>query len=273
MAGERRVIVLGCAGVALIGAAAASDFVTGSFWERHAMLTSLLAGLVVVAVTVAVVNELLERRDRRRWSLLAQSVLFALMQSARATWTALMEVLRLGEVRSGSLEPLLSAAQTARDRERVSRAVRELLGDGERRAQLQRVAGELSAHACDVIAKWAPVMVRAGPYAAVFDRHVELSGRLQWLSDVLAHREPLEGQSAREHALARASVAAERADELGGDRWLEAQVLAVIALATELDYQSREHAYELVPISWWAQRTTGLAERQPRGLDLEAPGG
>jgi len=260
---ERRLIIVGMVGIVLVLGAGVSDFLTGSFWERHALLTSLVANLLVVALTVVVVNEVLERRGRRRWNLLAQSVLFALLQSARATWTALVEVLGLGEVHSGSVEPLLSAASVARDLPRTSAAIDELLAAPERRAQLQSLCAALSEHASGVIARWAPVMVSAGPYAEVLDRHVELSGRLQWLSDVLAHNEPLEGQSARSRTLVRSSVAAERADEFGSDDWLRGQILAVIALATELDYRSREDAYALVPMSWWAQRTAGLAEREP----------
>ena len=93
MTSDRRFALAASAGLALILAAAVSDFLAGTFWERHALLASLVANLLVVAVTVVVVNELLERRDRRRWNLLAQSVLFALLQSARATWTGLVEEL------------------------------------------------------------------------------------------------------------------------------------------------------------------------------------
>jgi hypothetical protein len=33
-------------------------------------------------------------------------------------------------------------------------------------------------------------------------------------------------------------------------------------LATDLDYESREHAYSIVPLSWWAERTEGLAAEE-----------
>ena len=248
-----------CIGLVLVIAAGASDFVVGSFWERHALLTSLVANLLVVAITLAVVNEFVERRDRRRWNLLAQSVLFALTQSARATWSGLVEVLRLGEVQSGSVEPLLEGAALARNSERVSQAIRELLADEERRGVLQRVTANLADYTSQVIARWAPVMVNASPYAAVLNRHVELAGRLEWLSSVLTHNEPPEGQSRRERLLVRSNVASEHADEFGDDEWLHDQLLAVINLATELDYRSRELAYSIVPLSWWATRTAGLA--------------
>ncbi len=256
---ERRLLLAAAAGIGLILAAAASDFVVGSFWERHGMLTSLLANLIVVGVTVAVVNQVLDGRDRRRWNLLAQTVLFALIQSARATWTGMLEVLELVEVHSGSVESLLEASEVALDTARVARAADALLGDEERRASLQRLTVALSDHASEVIAKWAPVMVSAKPYAEVLDRHVELAARLGWLSDVLAYNEPPEGQSPRERALARSSVASEHAERLGTDAWMHDQILATIALATALDYEAREDAYAIVPLEWWAQRTAGLA--------------
>ena len=258
MIAERRLLLAGGAGFLLVLAAGASDFVFGSFWESHALLTSLLASILVLAVTVIVVNEVIDRRDQQRWNLLAQSVLFALIQSARATWTGMVEVLEITEVQAGSVEGLLDAARLARDSARVSTAIDGLLPDEERRARLQRVSTGLSRHASDVIAKWAPVMVSARSYAAVLDRHVELAGRLEWLSNVLSYNEPPDDQSRRDRNLARSNVATEHAEELGNDEWLHEMILAIIALATELDYRSREDAFALVPMSWWTERTAGL---------------
>ena len=50
---------------------------------------------------------------------------------------------------------------------RLSSATRELLRDPERRATLQRICGALGDHVSSVIARWAPVMVGARPYAEV----------------------------------------------------------------------------------------------------------
>ncbi len=222
-------------------------------------MTSLLASILVLAVTVIVVNEVIDRRDQRRWNQLAQSVLFALIQAARATWTGMVEVLEITEVQAGSVEGLLDAARLARDPARVSKAIGELLADEERRALLQRVSTALSDHTSEVIAKWAPVMVSARSYAMVLDRHVELAGRLEWLSNVLTYNEPLDDQSRRDRTLNRSSVATEHAEELGTDEWLHDMIASVIKLAIELDYQSREHAYSIVSMSWWAERTAGLA--------------
>jgi hypothetical protein len=262
---DRRVTIAAVAGAALILAGGVSDFLTGTFWERHALFASLAANLLVVAVTVAVVNEILERRDRRRWSLLAQSVLFELVQGARATWTGLLAVLRVAEVQTGSLEHLSEAAAVARDPGRLSSATRDLLADPERRATLQRMCSALSDHVSSVVARWAPVMVGARPYAAVLDRHVELGMRLGWLNDVLASNEPVDGLSLSQRHLTRSSVAAERAAEFGADDWLHDQVLAVIMLATDLDDESREQALSLVSADWWTERTAGLSSRPPAG--------
>ncbi|MEA2215204.1 MAG: hypothetical protein QOK19_765 [Solirubrobacteraceae bacterium] len=255
----RRLLLATCVGFGLIAAAAGSDFLLASFWARHALLTSLLANLLIVGVTVVVINGVIERRDRKRWSLLAQSVLFALTQSARATWTGLLELLEIGEVHSGTEQSLRESAELTKDTARIDRAARELLADEERRARLQRVIRALSEHASKVIADWAPVMVGARAYATVLDRHVELAGRLEWLSSVLAHNEPATEQSHRERNLARSNVATERAEQLGSDDWVREQILALITLGLELDEQSRAHAFSIVPVSWWAERTHELA--------------
>ncbi len=246
-------------GVSLIAAAIASDFLVESFWVRHALLTSLVANVLVVAITVVVLNQVLERRDRRRWSLLAQSTLFALTQSARATWTAMLELLGVMDVTSDDRDSLLGNVELALDTPRISAAARALVGDEDGRARLQRLTLALTEHYSEVIANWAPVMVGARPYAEILDRHVELAGRLEWLRNVLAHNEPAPDQSRRDRNLTRSSIAAETASELASDDWLHDMVVSVINLATRLDDQSRTRAFELVSEEWWSERTTGLA--------------
>src|SRR5579862_5327557 len=67
-----------------------SDAVAGSFWARHALLASLTASVIIVLLTVAVVNEVLERRRRERWSILAQYVMLELVRNARLVWTGVL---------------------------------------------------------------------------------------------------------------------------------------------------------------------------------------
>src|SRR5579864_4876768 len=122
MESSRRLVIAAAVGLALIGIAAASDFIAGSFWSGHAMLTSLIASLVVLIVTVAVLNEWLARRDRKRWSVLAQYVLFQLVQAARATWTSLVELMEQREIESVGSDDMKALADRALNTSAISAA-------------------------------------------------------------------------------------------------------------------------------------------------------
>lgn len=241
-------------GAAVIALAAASDFLVRSFWSKHAMVTSLVATLIGLVVTIAVVNEWLARRDRHRWSVLAQYVLFQLVGCARATWLELAELVYGHEIETSSTEGLLAGARTVLDTAPFAAATSAMLEDPPRRAYLQEAIVALAEHSQAVIARWASVMVGAGPFAAVFDRHVELQGRLDWVNDVLSHSEPGESRTVIDRKLARSSVATEHLAALGPD-WLHGQLVTLAQLAVDLDYSSRALGFELVPLDWWAQRT------------------
>jgi hypothetical protein len=266
MDSTRRLVIAAAVGVAVIALAAASDFVFGSFWSSHAMLTSLIAALPVLAVTVVVLNEFLDRRDRRRWSVLAQHVLFQLVQCARATWMGLVELVEGHEVETGSSEGLLAGARLALDTPAFSAATKAMLEDPERRKVLQEMMVALAAHSRGVVASWAAVMVGAGPFAEVFDRHVELQGRLDWISEILSHNEPNEARTFLHRKLVRSSVAAEHATTIGPD-WIHDQIVSSTQLAVRLDYQSRELGFTLVPYEWWTKRIQTFAAEIPSRLN------
>ena len=259
----RRLAIAGGVGTLLIILAGASDFVLGSFWSAHAMLTSLTASLIVLAVTVVVLNEWLERRDRRRWSVLAQYVLFQLVRAARATWTTLTEMITEREIEPGDPDELRTAAAAALDGPALSAATRVLLEDPRRRAQLQEALVALAAHSRAVIVSWASVMVGSGPYTDVFDRHVELQGRLDWISEILTTNEPGERRTLLDTKLARSSVATEHAAVLGTDQWLHDQIVATVQLATRLDYESRALGFKLVPYEEWVKRIHTFVDEPP----------
>ena len=56
MEANRRLAIAATLGVVVIALAAGSDFVFASFWVSHAMLTALIASLIVLAVTIVVLN-------------------------------------------------------------------------------------------------------------------------------------------------------------------------------------------------------------------------
>jgi hypothetical protein len=262
-----RLAITATLGLLVLGLAFAAEFLVGSFWSRHALFTSLVANLVVLAVTLAVVNEWIDRRDRRRWSVLAQYVMFQLAQAARATWTSLIELLERHALDPITEDVLLAAARRVLDTAAVSAATSALLADDERRALLRDVLARLAEHGRGVIVSWAAVMVGSGPYAELFDSHVELQGRLELLRDVLMARDPPAQRSVSEAKLSRSSMAAEHSVELNSERSLHNQVVTIAQLAVHLDYRARSTGFELVPIEWWRERT------QAAVAELSALGG
>jgi hypothetical protein len=250
-----RLAITAAVSVAVLGVAVASQFLIGSFWSSHAMLTSLVSSLVVLGVTLAAVNEWVDRRDRRRWSVLAQYVMFQLSQDARVTWTSLIELLERRELDSITQDVLLAAARRALDTATISAEASVLLADDERRQRLRDVIGLLAESCRGVIVSWASVMVGSGPYTELFDNHVELQGRLDWLSDLLVTRDPPEQRSIQQAKLSRSSIAAEHAATQMSDEALHNQIVATIQLAVRLDYRSRAVGFEVVPMDWWLART------------------
>src|ERR1700758_2126469 len=98
--------IIGGLSVLLLAGAVVWDFANDGFWLRHPLFTSLVASSIVVAVTAAVVNEVLERRQRQRWSVLAQYALFDMVRTARLVWTSLLELAGLvpgDELEDGAL--------------------------------------------------------------------------------------------------------------------------------------------------------------------------
>jgi len=122
--------------VLVLAGAVVWDLADDGFWSRHALFTGLVASVVVVAVTAAVLNEVLERRQRERWSVLAQYALFDFVHTARLVWTGLLEFADLapeGELEGGALA---AGSEAVLDTPRLAAAVDEMLASAERREQL-----------------------------------------------------------------------------------------------------------------------------------------
>src|SRR5262244_1229188 len=170
-------IIAGLSVLVLCGAVV-WDLVDDTFWLHHTLFTGLVASVIVVAVTVAVLNEVLERRQRERWSVLAQYALFDLVRTARLVWTGLLELAGLipdGELDDGALA---AGSEAVLDTPRLTAAIDEMLASVDRREQLHRLITTLLHQGQEVLARWADVMVNSGTYAETIDRHVELYSRL-----------------------------------------------------------------------------------------------
>jgi hypothetical protein len=242
--------IIGGLSVLVLFGAIAWDFVNDGFWSRHALFTSLVGSLIVVGLTAAVLNEVLERRQRERWSVLAQYALFEFVGMARLVWTGLLEL--AGLVPDGELDDRAFAAgsEAVRDTPRLTAAMDEMLASGDRREQLHRLIAGLLGDGQEVLGRWANVMVNSGTYAEIVDRHVELYSRLYWWGSVLDESEPLEEHLGRP-LLSRFSPATQAAGPVE-DEWLRDNLVAIAQLAESLDRGSFELALRIVPLDWWA---------------------
>jgi hypothetical protein len=244
--------IIGGVSVLILGGAIAWDLANDGFWSRHALLTGLVGSLIVVGVTAAVLNEVLERRQRQRWSVLAQYALFEFVSTARLVWTGLLEL--AGLVPDGELgdAALAAGSEAVRDSPRVAAAMDEMLANADSREELHRLIGRLLGHGQEVLGRWAGVMVNSGTYAEVVDRHVELYSRLYWWGSVLDESDPLEEHLSRPR-LSRVSLATQTSGPIE-DEWLRDNLVAIAQLAESLDRGSFELAMRIVPIDWWVSQ-------------------
>jgi hypothetical protein len=257
--------IIGLVSVLVLAGAIAWDLDDDTFWVRHTLFTGLVASLIVVAITAAVLNEVLERRQRERWSLLAQYALFDLLRTARLVWTSLLELAGLvpdEELVDGALA---AATDAVHDTPRFTAAIHELLASTEGREGLHRLIGTLHGHGQEVLGRWADVMVNSGTYAEIVDRHVELYSRLYWWGSVLDESEPLEEHLDRPR-LSRISPATETTGPVE-DEWLRDNLVSIAQLAETLDRGSFKLAMQIVPLDWWTQQ---LPDRPPTTENLQA---
>jgi hypothetical protein len=242
--------IIGGLSLLILLGAIAWDLADDGFWSRHTLFASLVASLIVVAVTAAVLNEVLERRQRQRWSVLAQYALFEFVREARLVWSGLLELAGLSPEGELGEAALAAGSQAIRNTPRLTAAMDEMLANAERREQLHRLIEALLTQSQELLGRWAGVMVNSGTYAEIVDRHVELYSRLYWWGSVLDESEPLEEHLSRPR-LSRVSPATQAVGPVE-DEWLRDNLVAIAQLAESLDRGSFELALRIVPLDWWA---------------------
>jgi hypothetical protein len=241
--------------VALAGGIA-SDAVVGGFWRRHALLAGLTASVIVVMLSVAVINDALERRRQKRWRILAQFVMFELVRNSRLVWTGVLAQVGLLPAKDVRPESVDANRRTVRDTPRLSTAVREAIADDALRRVLREEIALLADHTDEILSRWATVMLNADGYAEVIDRHVELAGDIGWLIDLLDNSDPPD--DARRQRRAHSSPAVAIVGGIAGDT-LADRIVVVTQLAEELDYGTLELAKQIVPVDWWKSRLGATA--------------
>ncbi len=229
-----------------------SDVFESHFWVNHPLLAGLAASVIVVMLSVALVNEAVERRRRRRWRVLAQYVMLGLVRNARLVWTGVMELVGALPSDGYTVAEMDAAARIARDTPRLTKAVRELAGDGDQRRLLQNEIAHLAGQSDEVLGRWAAVMLDVDAYAELIDRHVELASDLAWLGSLLDYSDPPEDDKRRRRA-SHSSPAVQIEGEIDDDQ-LADRIVAITQLAERLDRGTLDFAMRLVPLDWWAAR-------------------
>ena len=238
-----------------------SDALGGTFWERHALLTSLVASVIVVMLSIAVINEALERRRRERWSVLAQYVMLELVRNARLIWTGMLEHAGLLAPDSARPDSVEANGRLVRDTPRLTAALRGVVADDARLHRLHEEIYLLAAQSDQVLGRWAAVMLNADVYAEVVDRHVELASDMRWLENLLDNSDIPEDR--RRQRLARSSPAVQVEGGIAGEQ-LADRIVVITQLAEQLDRTTLRLALRIVPLEWWEARlgTTVAPERR-----------
>jgi hypothetical protein len=257
----RRTRVLAIVALLALAGGIVSDVVGGRFWARHTLLASLAASVIVVMLSVAVINELVERRRRERWSVLAQFVMLELVRNARLIWTGVLT--QVGVLPSDAARPdsVEDNGRTVRDTPRLTEAVRRAISDDALRRRLRDEIALLAAHGDEVLGRWAAVMLNADVYAEVIDHHVELVSDISWLISLLDNADPPEDH--RRVRRATSSPAVQIEGQIAGDE-LAKRIVVITQLAEELDRNTLELALRIVPVAWWAARLGAPVPPAPR---------
>jgi hypothetical protein len=227
-----------------------SDTTNGTFWARHALLAGLVSSAIVVMFSVAVINEILERRSRQRWSILAQYVMFELVRNARMIWLGVLDVTGLLPI-DANRESIELSARVVQDTTRLTAAVRQTVSDHDAHARLHHEIAFLADHADEVLGRWAAVMLNAEVYAEIIDRHVELAGDIAWVGGLLDTAHPPD--DARRQSRARSSPAVQ-IESRPDSEWLADRIVVITQLAEALDRGTLELALRIVPVQWWEAR-------------------
>jgi len=242
--------------ILLLLAVAGSDFLIAGFWLSHPMLTAIVSALVVVVLSVAVIEVVLNRRAELRWRVLAQTALVELGEAASNTWRALAEVLDL----QGASQMSSDRVRAALVSDATGPKVRREIEAGLLNAQLrEKLAGRLADRVADghqILGRWAVALTASETYAEIFDQHVELYSRIDGLLRFLREGYRVtDPRGFRNRARREYSSPGGEAD----DEWFVDNLIGTINIGASLEDATWDLALRVLSQAWWDRRTSRLA--------------
>jgi hypothetical protein len=226
-----------------------SDFYASRFWLGHPVTAAILASLTVVLVSVTVIEVVLNRRSERRWRLLAQYALLELAEAARGAWGVLLGVIYDGN--SGSVDmadpsQVIEFVDSPARAPVLKRKIDAILTDPLRRDELQESLEQTLASSRELISRWGAILTGSTSFSELFDRHVEMIGRIHGLWYFLAY-------GTRRGSRFRSPGGSHR------DDWFVDNLLSMTRIAVRLEDETWATALRVVPPDWWDMRTDELA--------------
>jgi hypothetical protein len=235
--------------IALLILLISSDFYASQFWLDHPAITATLASLSVVLVSVTVIQVILNRRSERRWRLLAQYALLELAEAARGAWVVLLGVV---DTESDDSDETADPSRVTRVLDSPDRApafkhkIEAILTDSDRRDDLRKALEHTLDVSRELISRWGAVLTGSSSFSELFDRHVEMIGRIHGLWYFLTY----------------GTRRGSRFRSPGGshsDDWFIDNLLSMTRIAIRLEDETWALALHVVPPDWWDKRTDELA--------------
>jgi hypothetical protein len=235
--------------VALIAVLVSSDFYASRFWLGHPVTTSILASLTAVLVSVTVIEVVLNRRSERRWRLVAQYALLELAEAARGAWGVLLGIINEGNSgRDDTADPsqVIEVLNSPVRAPALKGKLETILTDPLRRDELQESLEQTLAVSRELLSRWGSVLTGSTSFSELFDRHVEMIGRIHGLWYFLAY-------GRRRGSRFRSPGGSHR------DDWFVDNLLSMTRIAIRLEDETWAIALRVVPPDWWDMRTDELA--------------
>lgn len=246
---RRRSRVAALGAIALIAVLVSSDFYASQFWLSHPVTTAILTSFSVVMVSVTVIEVILNRRSERRWRLLAQYALMDLAEDARGAWGVLLSVIHEGNSSSdemGDSSQVMQVLDSATRAPILKSKIDAILTDPLRRHELKESLEQTLGTSRELISRWGVILTGSTSFSELFDRHVEMIGRIHGLWYFLAY-------GSRRGSRFRSPGGSHR------DDWFVDNLLSMTRIAIRLEDETWAIALRVVPPDWWDERTDELA--------------